>query len=1242
MNNIDDKINMLYDFVYSKSLKHMHDEEFIEDNINIKDINMDDIKISYTGDTEIINDIKTELLTGKFKKVDYIDDLNTLILKRYSDGKDKSISLYITPYINENEIDSLDDMNNNDCLFSYILSKLVISQPTPKTRHIALPIINVDIDYAQMNDILNAYDDINDNYIKMMDDEKISHIFSIRVKENFFKSITLKEYILSEQLNIKNLLFQVIHTLAVLQKEYPGFRHNMLSPVNIYVYLKKDNNITDKYKFNKHDYYLTNNNFDIKITNFCASSVSNNSITYSSSMVVPFEDEENNYFDLHYFLNTLLLIKDEFDSETNKFLEKIIPHKFRTDKNNYYLTKNEELFTPEELLEDDYFKEFTKQEHKDSYKEITDNVYLTNKIKRHSKKKKHSKRNSIIGSRVLQGGGQNISSVMGSTVKNNPFMTNEHRRILKNDKDINPSNNAFYRPEIKQEERKTIQEERQIKQSNYPTKDKPNTNNLIMRQDIVKNPNFARPPLKKPPQWDHEYIPRRGDSYDIPKIKIHYPEENVQKSSNEDKTASETSIEKLSMDKYIDKMFPSDNKPRQQIREDTRFPRKEYEPRHQRDYSRDNYRPPRDDRPRDDRPRDDRPRDDRPRDDNYYRQTRQPNITDHQVLAEQKVYNVPPMMPPGTMHTHPRYGGPSWIDINNQMTYPSQFVPDLPNYFPYNRYPLLKPNEIPLQKIYNISLGNPAVHTSALNTLYQDALPGDPYVYTMINLFERRQLLNHLRGVMMDKQDGEDMTLQVGKKSFLEYLKLVDFNPYKIGKNPYANLPLDFLLYSAAYPVRFNMENGNIEIAKQSMGVNIRIYNMSQAALNFTNMVPDFTKDDFDVWRDIKFYTWVKENLLDTKICPNFITYILYKLDRYSNINYDNLKAIISTHRSNPHITQAALLKQQIDDFIKNHKTLKSLVGPNGLSNTSGVSLIAITEAPTSNFIEWCSPSYDTAPASRIMKATGCHSPDVWRSVLFQILYTMAVLQEKQIYIRDFCAENNIFIKDIFSDPNNVGHYVYNINNVNFYVPNFGYLVLIDNRFTDLTVSDSYKIESTTIFNKNGNGIDTNSINTLILNSCQKFFVDLAMNNFKQYGFADLDIEVQNMVSNIEAQFNIVNIRIKNIILKCFPEYIHNRVGTPLTKPERDSLSLVTMPKLVEGSLIVYQERYDEYKWAIYNGDKGNKKKIILKDNNGKIDKREVFSYSLKEYPDANNLYQTSEKTFRLNKDSLIETYNLY
>ena len=36
-----------------------------------------------------------------------------------------------------------------------------------------------------------------------------------------------------------------------------------------------------------------------------------------------------------------------------------------------------------------------------------------------------------------------------------------------------------------------------------------------------------------------------------------------------------------------------------------------------------------------------------------------------------------------------------------------------------------------------------------------------------------------------------------------------------------------------------------------------------------------------------------------------------------------------------------------------------------------------------------------------------------------------------------------------------------------------------------------------------------------------------------------------------------------------------------------------------------------------------------------------VFNYSLIYYPDANNLPQTSDRNYRLNKESLVETYSI-
>ena len=80
-----------------------------------------------------------------------------------------------------------------------------------------------------MHDIIKPYDEIYNNYIKMIEKEKITDIFSIRVKESFYKSVALTEFIKTDKCDLKVLLFQIIHTLAILQKTYSGFRHNMLT-----------------------------------------------------------------------------------------------------------------------------------------------------------------------------------------------------------------------------------------------------------------------------------------------------------------------------------------------------------------------------------------------------------------------------------------------------------------------------------------------------------------------------------------------------------------------------------------------------------------------------------------------------------------------------------------------------------------------------------------------------------------------------------------------------------------------------------------------------------------------------------------------------------------------------------------------------------------------------------------------------------------------------------------------------
>ena len=74
--------------------------------------------------------------------------------------------------------------------------------------------------------------------------------------------------------------------------------------------------------------------------------------------------------------------------------------------------------------------------------------------------------------------------------------------------------------------------------------------------------------------------------------------------------------------------------------------------------------------------------------------------------------------------------------------------------------PLKKPNEIPLQKIYNINLGNASNKHTMLNTLYEDIIPGDPYTYSMVKISERQHLLKFIKNIVLQHNEDENMTLQ--------------------------------------------------------------------------------------------------------------------------------------------------------------------------------------------------------------------------------------------------------------------------------------------------------------------------------------------------------------------------------------------------------------------------------------------------------------------------------------------------
>ena len=99
-----------------------------------------------------------------------------------------------------------------------------------------------DGDFLFLDDIKKLIDYNNEPIQKALDNNDIIDIACLQIRENFFTTKSLDEYLKDNTCTTKKyiqcckykiLLFQIIHTLATLQDNFPGFKHNNLVLKNI-------------------------------------------------------------------------------------------------------------------------------------------------------------------------------------------------------------------------------------------------------------------------------------------------------------------------------------------------------------------------------------------------------------------------------------------------------------------------------------------------------------------------------------------------------------------------------------------------------------------------------------------------------------------------------------------------------------------------------------------------------------------------------------------------------------------------------------------------------------------------------------------------------------------------------------------------------------------------------------------------------------------------------------------------
>jgi len=350
------------------------------------------------------------------------------------------------------------------------------------------------------------------------------------------------------------------------------------------------------------------------------------------------------------------------------------------------------------------------------------------------------------------------------------------------------------------------------------------------------------------------------------------------------------------------------------------------------------------------------------------------------------------------------------------------------------------------------------------------------------------------------------------------------------------------------------------------------------------------------------------------------------------------------------------------DDFIN-----QKMKEETHYMNYSEHCLIALTEAPTQNIKSWSARKYEQNGINvSILKmiSTGYHDPEVWKSIIFQLHQAVYILHKKNICIWNFNLENNVYIKDTNYDNNNIGYWKYKINGIEFFVPNYGSILLIDTNFKDLDVGGT--VINNVVACKNDGRLEEKVFRHKIM--MQEFFDEelkttieeqnkdvfknkiFSENEFKSktddiYGGIPPPQDIIDIIKNIGSLPN----NYENIILN-HGYFLHNRVGTLLTEEEKKKIVL-TNPNYNKGDLIAFTEDGSNYYFGIYY-DKfiststpiENKHKIIKisRDTNNKYNRTEILDVDAGMINFVNDkIKQTYKTNMRLAEEDLIETYEI-
>lgn len=539
-----------------------------------------------------------------------------------------------------------------------------------------------------------------------------------------------------------------------------------------------------------------------------------------------------------------------------------------------------------------------------------------------------------------------------------------------------------------------------------------------------------------------------------------------------------------------------------------------------------------------------------------------------------------------------------------------------------------------IYKDYHINIGGPNADHMFASMAYEDALP-PPDVYSSYKtLRERNGLVNYIRSTFINIEEGEQINFDGGPNSLNSRLKLLELNPFysnSYTSNPYYGIPSDkFLLYRSCYPISYDKKEANTQCIKGSVGMNVRVYkvtpeelqsnfevykniykkSISQNEIVINNKIENPLK--YNVWRDLFYYEFIRNVINKEYHSPNFIQSYCYFLNKDANFNFNK----------NP-----SKINSKLSDMID-----KSII------NTA---MIILTESPNKNIKTWASNIYVKDRNIQKQIYTGIKTTQVWESIISQILMVFYLMEEQKFTFEFMDLFKNFFIKEINLYGPSKDFWIYNLNGLDLYIPNYGYLLLVDHGYND-NEYNKYKIISS-IMNDDKNYI----IKKIRQNAKDCLSINNFSDEFKKEGGEKPPDEILFWLRNICKDLDDENLSIKNIIEKNLLKFVHNRVGTFIRELEKDFIKKIDIRPFRKGELVIYEEKYDTYIILIFIENISETKykcltKSFLNGSSNTIEYAEfnkdlIYHYS--EYDKLRQDEKLGEAYFDL--EYVIETYKL-